>query len=131
MNKATRTDRVEQFSKAERPMVQVGMATVDQFWDRGQSITTMLTNWNTEFAHFMGHRINQTNECIGQMAQCRSLPELLEVQGQWFKRAYDDYSEVARKMMEANGKLLGCLTGSTEQLQQHSAVATPSPAVAS
>ena len=85
MAKVTRPDRVEQFSTAEWPMTQVGMATVRQFWDRGQIIAKMITNWNTEFTHFMGHRINQTSECIGQMAQCRSLPELLEVEGNWVK----------------------------------------------
>ena len=131
MNKMTRPERVESFANTLWPMSEVGTAAFHQFWDRGRTIAVMVMDWNAEFADFMSHRINHTSGSIGQVAQCRSLPELLEAEGQWFKRAYDDYSEQAGKLMEANGKLLGSLAGSTEQLQQHPAGAKPSPTVAS
>ncbi len=77
-------------------------------------------------AAIVGRRLS---ESIGQMAQCRSVPQLLEVEGQWFKRACDDYSNEASKLMEVTGKFFGCFGGSVEQLQPNPSGVMPSPAV--
>jgi hypothetical protein len=129
MNKTTKPEKSEPFSIPGWPIGEVGTEAVHQFLDRGQTVAKMLVDWNAEFAQLMGHRVNQLSESIRQMAQCRSLPQLLEAEGQWFKRACDDYSKEASKLMEVTGKLYACLGSSVEQLQPNPSGVIPSPAV--
>ena len=65
----------------------------------------------------VGQRFSQDSEVVVRMAQCKSLPEVVGVETEWFRRAFDDYAKEANKLMEANGKLFGCFVATTEQAE--------------
>lgn len=116
-------EKVEASQVPGWPLGQIALDVAQQFWFQNQTVAKTLVDLNTEVADFVGQRLSQDGEAIGRMTQCRSLPEVLEVETQWLRRAVDDYSKEASKLMEVNGKLIGCLVATAEQ-------AGPNPSLA-
>jgi len=126
------------FRKAEKefpgsawPMDQVNLGTVRQFWERSETFANALTDWNTEVTHFVTKRVSRDGEALGRVTQCRSLPEVFEVEAQWLRGAFDDYFSEARRLMEVNGRIISSFvepTGPVGTLASSSKVPATEPA---
>jgi hypothetical protein len=100
------TERAEWFSGSAWPMDQVNLVSAHQFWERTETFAKALTDWNTEITHFVTKRISRSGEAVGRIAQCRTVPEVLEVETQWLRGTFDDYFSEARTLMEANSRII-------------------------
>jgi len=87
-------------------MDQVNLASAHQFWERTETFAKALADWNSEITHFVTKRISRSGEAVGQVTQCRTVPEVLEVEAQWLRGAFDDYFSEARTLMEANSRII-------------------------
>ena len=101
-----KTERAEWFPASAWPMDQVNVASAHQFWERTETFAKALTEWNAEITHFVTKRISRSSEAVGRITQCRTVPEALEVEAQWLRGAFDDYFSEARKLMEANSRII-------------------------
>jgi hypothetical protein len=101
-----RTEKAEQSSRSAWPMDQINLDSANQFWQRSEVFAKALADWNTEFTHFVTKRISRSGEAVGRVTQCRSLPEVFEVEAQWLRGAFDDYFGEARRLMEVNSRLV-------------------------
>ena len=96
----------KEFSCSAWPMDQVNLDTVRQFWERSETFAKALTDWNTEVTHFVTKRVSRDGEALGRVTQCRSLPEVFEVEAQWLRGTFDDYFGEARRLMEVNSRII-------------------------
>ena len=71
-----------------------------QFLQHSQMAASTLVDLNAEIVDFAGKRMIQTTETINRIAQCRSLPEVFDVEVKWLQSALEDYSQEAGRMME-------------------------------
>lgn len=101
-----KTERAEQSSRPGWPMDQVNLDSAHQFWERSETFAKALAEWNTEITHFLTKRISRSGEAVGRVTQCRSLPEVFEVEAQWLRGAFDDYFGEARRLMEVNSRII-------------------------
>jgi hypothetical protein len=106
MSEFGKTERAEQFLRLTWPMDQVNLDSVRQFWERSETFAKALADWNTEITHFVTKRISRSGEAVSRVTQCRSLPEVFEVEAQWLRGTFDDYSGEARRLMEVNSRLI-------------------------
>jgi hypothetical protein len=107
MNELRTLGRAEPLSIPMWPTQQIGLDAARQFWDRSQAIATALVAWNSEVSSFVGQRISRDGETIGQMVQCQSWSEALDIEMQWLRNAADDYGAETSKLLELNTKLVG------------------------
>jgi hypothetical protein len=80
--------------------------------ENGHSIAKTIGEWSADLGHFVSQRAARTSEAMARMANCRSFPEILSVQTQWWQEAADDYLKQAYKSAELNSKIIGGLVGS-------------------
>jgi hypothetical protein len=106
MSEFGKTERAEQFLRLTWPMNQVSLDSARQFWERSETFGKALADWNTEITHFVTKRISRSGEAVGRVTQCRSLPEIFEVETQWLHGAFDDYFGEARRLMEVNSRII-------------------------
>jgi hypothetical protein len=106
MSEFGKTERAEQFLRLTWPMGQVNLDSARQFWERSETFAKALADWNTEITHFVTKRISRSGEAVSRVTQCRSLPEVFEVEAQWLRGTFDDYSGEARRLMEVNSRLI-------------------------
>ena len=71
---------------------QLGADSVRQVLDRSQTVANVVASLGVETASFVSRRVEQDSETLGSMVKCRSMPEMLELQVQWWRRAMDDYA---------------------------------------
>jgi hypothetical protein len=109
-----KTEKAEWVSSSMWPLDQVNLASAHRFWERTETFAKALADWNTEIAHFVTKRISRSGEAVGRVTQCRSLPEVWEVEAQWLRGAFDDYFSEARKFMEANSRIISSFVEPTE-----------------
>src|SRR2546430_70029 len=104
----------EQSVNLEWPMFgQANLEIAQQFWKRSETFTKALSDWNTEVTHFVSQRVNRSSEAVGRVTQCRSVPEVVEVEAQWLRGMFDDYFAEARRLMEVNSRIIGSLVEAT------------------
>jgi hypothetical protein len=101
-----KAEKTERFSGSAWPMDQVDSASARQFWERSETFAKALADWNTEITHFAAKRISRSSEAVGRVTQCRSLPEVFEVEAQWLRGTFDDYFGEARRLMEVNSRII-------------------------
>lgn len=101
-----KTKKAEWFSGSAWPMDQVNLASAHQFWERTETFAKALADWNTEITHFATKRISRSGEAVGRITQCRTVPEVLEVEAQWLRGAFDDYFGEARRLMDVNSRII-------------------------
>jgi hypothetical protein len=101
-----KTEKAEWLSGSAWPMDQVNLDSARQFWERSETFGKALADWNTEITHFVTKRISRSGEAVGRMTQCRSLPEVFEVEAQWLRGTFDDYFGEARRLMEVNSRII-------------------------
>ena len=121
----------KEFSGSAWPMDQVNLDTVRQFWERSETFAKALTDWNTEVTHFVTKRVSRDGEALGRVTQCRSLPEVFEVEAQWLRGTFDDYFGEARRLMEFNSRIISSFvepTGPVGTLSSSSKVSATEPA---
>ena len=121
----------KEFSGSAWPMDQVNLDTVRQFWERSETFAKALTDWNTEVTHFVTKRVSRDGEALGRVTQCRSLPEVFEVEAQWLRGTFDDYFGEARRLMEVNSRIISSFvepTGPVGTLSSSSKVSATEPA---
>jgi len=106
----------KEFSGSAWPMDQVNLDTVRQFWERSETFAKALTDWNTEVTHFVTKRVSRDGEALGRVTQCRSLPEVFEVEAQWLRGTFDDYFGEARRLMEVNSRIISSFVEPTGAL---------------
>jgi Phasin protein len=106
MSEFGKTERAEQFLRLTWPMDQVNLDSARQFWERSETFAKALADWNTEITHFVTKRISRSGEAVSRVTQCRSLPEVFEVEAQWLRGTFDDYSGEARRLMEVNSRII-------------------------
>jgi hypothetical protein len=106
MSEFGKTERAEQFLRLTWPMNQVNLDSARQFWERSETFGKALADWNTEITHFVTKRISRSGEAVGRVTQCRSLPEVFEVEAQWLRGTFDDYFGEARRLMEVNSRII-------------------------
>jgi hypothetical protein len=107
----------EWFSGSAWPMDQVNSVSAHQLWERTETFAKALADWNTEITHFFTKRISRSGEAVGRVTQCRTLPEVLEVETQWLRGAFDDYFSEARRLMEVNSRLISSFVEPTEPVR--------------
>jgi hypothetical protein len=117
MNEISGPEKVAMSPVPGWPLGQVALDAFQQFWGQNQTVAKTLVDLNARVADFVGQRFSQDSEVVVRMAQCKSLPEVVGVETEWFRRAFDDYAKEANKLMEANGKLFGCFVATTEQAE--------------
>ena len=113
------------------PMDQINLDAVRQFWERSETFAKALTDWNTEVTHFVTKRVSRDGEALGRVTQCRSLPEVFEVEAQWLRGTFDDYFGEARRLMEVNSRIISSFvepTGPVGTLSSSSKVSATEPA---
>lgn len=108
----------ESFAQSVGTAGQIGVDTVRQVLDRSQTIANIFANFGAESANFFHHRVEQDSKVLGSMVQCRSLPEMLDLEMQWWRGAMDDYatqyaSQVDR-LMTFNASLMSGLSPRAE-----------------
>jgi hypothetical protein len=101
-----KAEKTERFSGSAWPMDQVDSASARQFWERSETFAKALADWNTEITHFVTKRVSRDGEALGRVTQCRSLPEVFEVEAQWLRGTFDDYFGEARRLMEVNSRII-------------------------
>lgn len=131
MNEMRKLGGAEPLSIPMWPMDQLGLDAARQFWDRSQAIAAALAGWNSEVSSFVGQRISRDGETIGQMVQCQSLRDALDIEMQWFRKAVDDYGTETSRLMELNAKLVGDMVSWFGQDAARQTSAKPSTKVAS
>lgn len=104
----------EAFAYSAHSISGMGADAAAQFWDRTQSVVSMLMSVNADGMKFIQQRIARSNEMLGGVARCRSLPDILEVESQWFRAEFDDYSEYGRRLADLNSKLFACVSVAPE-----------------
>jgi hypothetical protein len=121
----------EWFSGSAWPMDQVNSVSAHQLWEWTETFAKALADWNTEITHFFTKRISRSGEAVGRVTQCRTLPEVLEVETQWLRGAFDDYFSEARRLMEVNSRIISSFvepTGPVGTLASSSKVPATEPA---
>ena len=121
----------KEFSCSAWPMDQVNLDTIRQSWERSETFAKALTDWNTEVTHFVTKRVSRDGEALGRVTQCRSLPEVFEVEAQWLRGTFDDYFGEARRLMEVNSRIISSFvepTGPVGTLSSSSKVSATEPA---
>jgi hypothetical protein len=113
MSDIKKAERSAQWASLEWPMGQVNFEAAQQFWKRSESFAKALSDWNAEITHFASQRVNRSSEAVSRVTQCRSLPEVFEVEAQWLRGAYDDYFAEARRLMEVNSRIVSSLVEAT------------------
>lgn len=88
---------------------QIGADTIHQMLDRSQAIANALAAFGAETANFVGKRVEHSSEVFGNVAQCRSLPDMLEMEAQWWRKAMDDYTGQINRLVAFNASLVGKL----------------------
>jgi hypothetical protein len=106
MSEFGKTERAEQFLRLTWPMDQFSFDSAYRFWERSETFAKALADWNTEITHFVTKRISRSGEAVSRVTQCRSLPEVFEVEAQWLRGTFDDYFGEARRLMEVNSRLI-------------------------
>jgi hypothetical protein len=101
-----KAEKTERFSSTAWPMDQFSFDSAHRFWERSETFAKALADWNTEITHFVTKRISRSGEAVSRVTQCRSLPEVFEVEAQWLRGTFDDYSGEARRLMEVNSRLI-------------------------
>ena len=112
------------------PTHQIGLDAARQFWDRSQAIATALVGWNSEVSSFVGQRISRDGETIGQMMQCQSWSDALDIEMQWLRKVVDDYGTETNRLMELNTKLIGDMVPWLGQVEAGHTSAKPPTKVA-
>jgi hypothetical protein len=113
--------QAEQSSVSEWPMFgQANLEVAQQFWKRSETFAKVLLDWNTEITHFVSQRVNRSSEDLGRVTQCRSVPEVVEVEAQWLRGIFDDYFAEARRLMEFNSRIIGSFVEPTGPVETHS-----------
>lgn len=70
-----------------------------------------MTAINAEVTRFVTDRLQQDLEFQTQLLQCRDPAELRELQGRFFKEAFEQYSAETGKLVQMNRAALDAATG--------------------
>jgi Phasin protein len=130
MNEGRKPELAETISSVAGPFVQVSSDATRRLCEQGQSVAKTISEWNTEFSHFVSHRVARNGEALGRMMKCQNFPEVFAIQSEWVRAAADDYLREMSKLMEANSLLMGSLMGSIRQAGMPSAAEMPTLPVA-
>lgn len=94
-----------------------GIEATQQLLRRSEAAAKVMAELNSELIGFANQRSARIGEMAGRLAQCQSVPELLDTESQWLQRTLQDYSEEAGRLLDVNLKLFGCFLPEQPQSQ--------------
>jgi hypothetical protein len=128
MNEVRKSEFARTMPDLAVSFVQVSSDVTRRLCDQGQSVAKTMTEWNTEWSHFLSHRAARNGEALGRVTRCQNFPEVLAIQAQWVQDAAGDYLKEMSKLMEANSRIMSGMLGSVGQVGMPSAAEMPTSA---
>ena len=108
-----KSDREEVIPDFGASLTRITSDATRRFNEQSETVTHVMSEWNTEVSHFLSRRVAKNGETVGRMTKCQNLSEVFGIQAQWVQDAADDYLKEMSKLMEVNSKLASSLIRST------------------
>ncbi len=87
------------------PTVELGLRATRQMFERGECVTSVMMDWQTEVTRFLTLRMSHSSETMSRMLRCQGMDEVLDIELQWMRVAMDDYLGESKKLFEINNKV--------------------------